>query len=102
MDWGSCVIQDVATLDCIPVVFQNVVNATLLFAGIIAIIIIILSGIRFITSGADAKKLETARHSLVFAIFGLLLVLFSFLILNLIGYITGAECITIFGFDSCR
>lgn len=101
MDWGSCVINDVATLDCIPAVFQNVVNAALLFTGVIAVIIIILSGIRFITSGADAKKLETARHTLVFAILGLLLVLFSFLILNLIGYITGASCIQFFGFHNC-
>lgn len=105
-DWNQiiagCVVNGVATLNCLPAVFQNVINAAVAFAGLIALIFIILSGIKLITSGDDPKQVESARHTLTYAIAGLLLVLFSFFIINIIAYVTGAECIKIFGFNSCR
>lgn len=106
MNWGSCLEvidgKTVATLKCIPVVFQNIVSAALLFAGIVAVILIIISGIKFLTSGGDPKQVEGARHTLTYAIIGLIVILFSFAIINLIADITGVQCIKFFGFDSCR
>lgn len=105
MDWNDivkdCVVNDVATLNCLPAVFQNVVTAALIFAGVAAVFFIIFSGVKFITSGGDPKKIEAARHTIMYAILGLIIILLSFLIINLIGFVTGANCITVFGFDSC-
>lgn len=105
MDWNDivkgCVVNGVATLNCIPAVFQNAVKAALIFASAAAVFFIIFSGIKFITSGGDPKKIESARHTIMYAILGLLIILLSFLIINLIGFVTGANCITVFGFDNC-
>lgn len=106
-DWNKlisdCVTKEgVATLKCLPAVFQNVITAAVAFAGLIALIFIILSGIKLIVSGDDPKQVEGARHTLTYAIAGLLLVLLSFFIINIIAYITGASCITVFGFNSCK
>ncbi len=101
MPWDKCLEKGVATLNCIPIVFSNILNWALVFAGVAALFLIILSGIKFITSGGDPKQVEGARHTLTYAIIGLLLILFSFLILNLISYVTGVECIKVFGFDNC-
>lgn len=98
--WGECFSPEhpgVATLDCITVVFQNVVMAALLFAGIVALFMIILGGIKFLTSGGDPKQVEGARNTLTWAIVGLILILLSFFILNLIGFITGVD-LSKFGF----
>lgn len=92
----------VATFQCIPTVFQLVVRGALEFAGITALVMIILSGIRLINSGGNPEQVMKARKTLVFAILGLGLVLVSFTIVNLIAYTTGAHCITTFGFESCR
>src|SRR3989344_5291167 len=83
---------DVATLHCLPFVFQNIVFWLFAFVGIAAIILIAYSGVKFILSGGDAKQIEGARKTFNFAIVGLLVVLFAYAIINLIAYITGAGC----------
>lgn len=101
--WDNCVTAEgVATLQCIPTVFNNLVTAALFFSGIIAVFIIVMSGIKFITSGGDPKQVEGAKGTLTYAIIGLVLILLSFFIINIIAGITGAECIKLFGFDNCQ
>lgn len=107
MDWNSivpnCVTQEgVAQLSCLPAVFKNAVNWALILAGTAAVFFIIFSGIKFITSGGDPKQVEGARKTATWAIIGLLIILFSFAIINIIGIITGATCINTFGFDNCK
>lgn len=94
--WGSCVdASGVATLKCLPVIFQNVVSAFLMFVGAVALFLIIYSGIRLVTSGGDPKQVEAARKIMTYAIIGAVIVLLSFAIIYFIGYITGStDCIT--------
>lgn len=98
----NCIVNDVPTLSCLPAVFGNVVNAALIFAGVVALILVILSGIKFITSSGDPKQVEGAKKTMTFAIIGLVIILLSFLIIKIIGALTGTECITVFGFESCK
>ena len=90
--------NEVATLSCIPAIFSNIVTALLMFVGTFALFLFIFAGFKFMNAGGDPKKLEGARHTLVYGILGLLLVLFSFLIINIISIVTGVECIKSFGF----
>lgn len=97
MDWGSCLIQGVATLQCVPIIFVNVLNFLFMVAGTVAVFVIIISGLRLIMAAGDAKKLDTARHVLTYAILGLLIILFSEIILNIIATVTGVRCLLVFG-----
>lgn len=101
MDWGSCVVDGVATLSCVPVVFVNVVNAALTFSGVTALIFIIYSGLVLMNSGGDQKKVASAKGTLTYAIIGLVLILLAFGIVNFIGAVTGVSCFSNFGFTSC-
>jgi len=58
------------------------------FSGTVALIVIIISGLRFIVSGGESKSVETAKKTMTFAVLGLLLVFLSFFILNVIAYVT--------------
>lgn len=98
---ASCMVGDVATLACIPYVFQNVVTAALLFAGVVAVFFIVYAGIRYITSRGDPKAVEGAKNTLTWAIIGLIVILLSFFIINFIGFFTRASCILEFGFGTC-
>ncbi|HUD44747.1 MAG TPA: hypothetical protein VMR41_04350 [Patescibacteria group bacterium] len=102
--WGSikCVDNGVATLDCIPAVFQILVNAALVLAGTTALLFIIWAGIRLIASNGDAKQAEAARKVLTFAILGLIIILLAAAVINLIADFTGVQCIKFFGFQQCR
>ncbi len=53
-------------------------------AAIIAIIFLIWGGIKWITSGGDKTKVEAARHTIVGAIIGLVIVFASFFIITTI------------------
>lgn len=98
----ACSIRGVATLDCLPTLFQNIVGWILIFAGVIALFLIILSGIKFTTSGGDPKQIDEARKTLTYAIIGLIVVLLSFTIINFISYVTGIDCIKKFGLTNCQ
>ena len=102
--WDNCVdpVSKVATLNCIPVVFQNIVNWALIFAAVVAIFFIMFAGIKFLRSGGQEKLVEDARNTLTYAIIGLVVVLLSFLIINVISDITNVPCIKQFGFGNCN
>ena len=99
-EWGNCIKDGAATFGCFPVVFENIVIAALVFAGVGALFFIVFSGIKFILSGGDPKQVESARNTLTWAIIGLVVVLSSFFIISLIGYITRtSEFLMKFGFQ---
>lgn len=91
MPWDSCLEGDVATLSCIPIIIKNVINAALVFAGIVALFLIIFSGTQYITSKGDPQKVEGAKKTLTWAIIGLVLIFLSFFIVSLISNITGVD-----------
>lgn len=91
-----------ANLKCIPAVFQNIVVAALVFAGVVAVYLIIFSAFKFILGGQDPKQVEGARNTLTYAIIGLLVILFSFFIINFFAGITGLTCLMSFGFGNCQ
>ena len=93
--------HEVASLNCLPALLQNVLNAAFAFGGIVALILIIYSGIKFILSGGDPKQVEGARKMLTYAIVGFVVILVSVAIINLISIITGVECIKLFGINAC-
>ncbi len=71
------VVDRIVTLDCILVLFQNIILWALIFAGTVALLMIIVSGIKLITSGGDPKSVEGAIKTLTFAVVGLVLILLS-------------------------
>lgn len=118
MDWGSCSTQvvdsngkpildaaghpeTIPTLHCIFPLFTNIINWALSLAGLVALIFIIISAIKMITSRGDQKQLQSARSTLTWAIIGLIIILLSFFIVNVISVLTGATCIQTFGFSNC-
>jgi hypothetical protein len=89
----GCGSGGVATINCIFPLMTNIIYWLLFFSGAVALVIIILSGIRFIISGGESKSVETAKKSMTYAVFGLLLVFLAFLIINVIAFVTGVACI---------
>lgn len=85
--------NEVATLNCIPAIFSNVLTALLMFVGTFALFLFIFAGFKYMNTAGDPKKLEEAKNTLVYGILGLLIVLFSFLIINVVSIVTRVECI---------
>lgn len=91
MDWNSCSENGVATLACIPIVIKNIVEAALVFSGVVALILIIWAGIKFITSKGDPNAVDAAKKTLTYAVIGLIVIFLSFFIVQFVSKITGVE-----------
>ncbi len=90
--WDSCLENgDVATLACIPIIIKNVVTAALVFAGVIAVALIIFAGAKYITSKGDQAKIDSAKKTLTYAFVGLAIIFLSFFIVTFISQITGVS-----------
>jgi predicted permease len=55
-------------------VAARIVNIFSLIVGIVAVIMIIYGGFRYITSGGDSGRVGTAKNTLIYAIIGLIIV----------------------------
>lgn len=98
---GGAGIGEIATIECIPVIFSNAIYWLLILSGTVAIFLIIFGGIKFLTSGGDQKSVDTAKKIITWAVIGLVVILLSFGIVAFVAQTTGVACIRKFGFDQC-
>ncbi len=63
---------------------KEAVTAVLFIIGIVAVIMVIYSGILYITAAGDAGKLAKAKNSLIWSIAGLAVVILSYAIVRFV------------------
>lgn len=62
----------------------QIINIFSLVVGIVAVIMLIYSGFRYVTSGGDTSKIEEAKKTLIYAIVGLIIVALAQVIVKFI------------------
>lgn len=65
---GDCEVDSGSSINGL---ITTVVNILSLLVGIVAVIMIIVSGYRYITSGGESNKIASAKNTLVYAVVGL-------------------------------
>lgn len=75
-------------------VVEWAVAVVLVLAAVIFFFMLVIGGIRWITSGGDKGKTEAARNQITAALIGLVIVFASWAILQLINLIFGIDIIT--------
>lgn len=60
-------------------------NRVFFWAGIIAVVIIVFAGYRYIASAGNPEKAKQARNAIFYTIIGLLVIIFSFAIVNIVS-----------------
>ncbi len=70
--------------------------------GGIAIILIVVGGIKYIIAGGDPKATQGAKQTIQFAILGLIIVLLAVVIVNIIGNTFGVKDLTIIKFGTSQ
>jgi len=83
-DWGDCVVDGVPTLNCLEIVFGNLLTMSTGLVVIILFLMLVIGSIRYLTSAADAEKLATAKNTMKYAFVGIFLFVGAFLILKII------------------
>lgn len=64
--------------------FRQITNTILYIVGVVAVIMLIIGGIRYVISGGDAKKVTDAKNTVLYAIIGLVIAVFAYAIVNFV------------------
>ncbi len=63
---------------------KQVINLLLFVIGVIAVIMIIVGGIRYTLSNGDASNIKTAKDTILYAVVGLVVALMAYAIVNFV------------------
>ncbi|MDO4902586.1 MAG: hypothetical protein Q4A21_03500 [bacterium] len=63
---------------------KNILNNVFFWAGVVAVVVIMVAGIYYAISAGDSSKISKAKNALTYAIVGLLVVIFSAVIVNFV------------------
>jgi Type IV secretion system pilin len=71
---GSCQATTASSTSALDNVIQTAVNVLSAIVGIIAVIMIIVGGFRYVTSGGNDTSVTSAKNTILYAIIGLVVV----------------------------
>lgn len=89
LDAGSCATD---TTNCTPGnatdrvnrIIRLIINIFSLIVGVIAVIMIIIGGLKYITSGGDSGNITGAKNTILYAIIGLVVVALAQIIVRFV------------------
>lgn len=65
-------------------IIANVVNILSALVGVVAVVMIVVGGLKFITSGGDSSKTASARSTILYALIGLVIVALAQIIVHFV------------------
>ncbi len=85
----NCNTQTAGSTNSLQEVLTKGVNIFSIIVGIIAVIMIIVGGLKYITSGGDSGNVSSAKNTIIYAIVGLIIVaLAQFIVRFVLGTAT--------------
>ncbi len=68
-------------------IFSEITNVLLFAIGAIAVIMIVVGGLRYVISGGDAKQVDAAKNTILYAIIGIIVALLAY---AAVGFVTSS------------
>jgi hypothetical protein len=81
---SSCQVGDTTSSDTVNHTVQLALNLFSAIVGIIAVVMIIVGGIRYITSGGDSGNVTAAKNTILYAVIGLIVVALAQIIVKFV------------------
>lgn len=66
------------------VIIQTIINIILFLVGVVAVIMIIIGGFRYVVSGGDSSATKAAKDTIMYAVIGIIVALIAFAIVNFV------------------
>lgn len=63
---------------------KSIVNALLFALGAIAVVMIVIGGIRYTTSNGDSSQVTSAKNTIMYAVIGLIIAIMAYSIVNFV------------------
>lgn len=63
---------------------ENIVSILMFILGAISVIMIVIGGIRYTTSGGDASQIKSAKDTILYSVVGLVVAIFAYAIVKFV------------------
>ena len=70
--------------DSLGSLIQTIVNILLFILGAIAVVMIVIGGIRYATSNGDSGSIKTAKDTILYSVIGLIVAMLAYAIVNFV------------------
>lgn len=68
----------------VAVVIKNVIGILSFLVGLVAVLMIVIAGFRFVTSNGDAATAKSARETIIYAVIGIIITVMAYAIVNFV------------------
>lgn len=70
--------------DSVNELVQNIISTLLFIIGTVAVIMIIIGGIRYTLSNGDASQIKSAKDTVLYSVIGLIVAILAYAIVNFV------------------
>jgi uncharacterized membrane protein len=64
--------------------FSTITNVLLFIVGAIAVIMIVIGGLRYVTSGGNQNAVTAAKNTILYAIIGIIVAILAYAVINFV------------------
>jgi hypothetical protein len=65
-------------------IMANLTNALIFLVGAISVIMMVIGGLRYVTSNGDSKSVEGAKNTITYAVIGIIVAIAAYAIVNFV------------------
>ncbi|MFH0773721.1 MAG: hypothetical protein V1922_05425 [bacterium] len=87
VDFSKTAVNPIAKFDSITTFVNLVLPIMMIMGGLVTLSMLILGAYRYITSEGNPEKISKAQSVFIYAVLGLFLVVASFILTKIIGYV---------------
>jgi cytochrome bd-type quinol oxidase subunit 2 len=81
---GAQQAQPAGTSSNLQANIRNITNTLLLVVGVVAVIMLIIGGLRYILSGGDEAGTRSAKDTILYSVIGIIVALLAYAIVNFV------------------
>lgn len=82
----GCVLKNgnIPSLGCLAQIITNIIGLAFMFLGAVTVLLLMWGAVKFIISSGDPKAIQGAQKTIEFAIIGAVVVILSFVLVNIV------------------
>ena len=81
-DNASSSVCSASKKDSVTPLFQKIISLLLYIIGIISILMIVIGGIKYVTSNGDSNSIKSAKDTIMYAVIGLIVAIMAYAIVH--------------------
>ena len=82
-------VNPIAKFNSIGSILNLLLPTIMIVASLVFLAILLYGAFSYVTSSGEQDKVQKARKTITYSLLGLVLILFSYLIVSLVGVVTG-------------